>query len=214
MLLRRLVFVALGLGSVGCERAPPVASATPDATPSAVAQGRFDAGSDASASHDGGTDAGGEPHVTQRVWFAEGFVSGTAARLDLPLKWDLTGARPPGTIAAMPIRPSSVRPLATSDVARLAELLRSPTGFNDKVMKRCLMGALVGFRMTRRAPALPHGNEVVDIAIDMQCSKLFIVTGDGSSTIHHATHYDPSRAEFLELARRALPDDTELRKVR
>lgn len=144
-------------------------------------------------------------------------VRASAMPLAIPQRvWSTDEPASPGRLAGFAVR-GEERPLADADLAMLLELLRSPTGYDDRVQKRCAFGPLVGFRLVR-APATTGEprEEEVEIAIDFTCQKLFVVQGgqDGRPRTVHATHADPSRAAWLELAKASLPDDRRLARER
>jgi hypothetical protein len=144
-------------------------------------------------------------------------VRGSAMRLEIPQRvWNIDDPAKRGRLAGFDVRGKEVA-LEEAELATLLELLRSPTGYDDQVMKRCAFGPLVGFRLVR-TPATtgtPHEEEV-QISIDFRCQKLFVVQGgeDGIPRTVHATHADPSRAGWLELARKSLPSDSRLARVK
>lgn len=132
-----------------------------------------------------------------------------AARDDVPRPAD-------GRIFGYTTVPASERRLVGTDVEALAALLRAPKGFDDRIQKRCAMKTLVGFRLERSLASTSLGahTETTEMAIDFTCAKLFAVRGEGAARTVTATHFDPSRPAFLELVKRALPDDPELTKLR
>lgn len=141
-----------------------------------------------------------------------------AMRLDRPAAgWNGASPPAPGRLAGFTVRAGSERLLDEPEVTGLLERLRAPGGYDDQIAKRCAMDHLVGFRLARR-PATTGAplEDEVEIAVDFACQKLFAVRGGarGSARTVHATHFDPSRAAFLTLARRALVDDAELGKLR
>ena len=89
-----------------------------------------------------------------------------------------------------------------SQLKALVDLVQAPSGFDDDILKRCAMKDLVGFELVRSPATTGKPREdVVEIAIDLACNKLFAVRGgaNGSKRTLHATHYDPSRAGFIAL---------------
>lgn len=146
-------------------------------------------------------------------------TSATAVRLDPPdASWSATSPAKSGSLAGFADRPDTERPLDPPTVAALVALLRDPKGFDDKTAKRCSMKNLVGLRVTRNLAttgASPR-SEAVEIAIDFNCQKLFAVRGgdSGRERTVQATHFDPSRAGFASLVKKALPTDKELSSLR
>ena len=152
-----------------------------------------------------------EAPALERWGLAQGVTRATAARVDLARGvWEPGAPARADQIAGLVPRrePRAVEGDLTN---QLVERLRDAKGFDDRVLKRCLMGSMVGFRMTRSLPTTgAPREETVDVAFDLTCAKLFVVHGAGAARSVHATHFDPSRAALLALAKRALPDDAEL----
>ncbi|HET6582045.1 MAG TPA: hypothetical protein VFG69_01335 [Nannocystaceae bacterium] len=154
-------------------------------------------------------------HVGQmpRWGIATDVVRATAMRLEVHVgRWTLEQPAEAGRLAGFDVKSAKERDLAPTELATLVELLRSPTGYDDRSERRCAFGkTLVGFRLVR-APATTAAaprEEDVEIAIDFHCRKLFVVQGghDGIPRTVHATHFDPSRAAWLALAHASLPGD-------
>ena len=162
-------------------------------------------------------DASRAPFVT-RWGLAVHVIRASAMRLEKPgAGWNATAPAAPDEIAGFKVRAGTERALEEPEITSLLERLRSPDAFDDKIVKRCAMDHLVGFRVTRRpATTGDKREEVAEIAIDFTCQKLFAVYGGerGRARRVHATHFDPSRAAFLTLSRRALVDDAEIAKLR
>lgn len=115
------------------------------------------------------------------------------------------------------IRPGTERALDPTNLARLLELIAAADGYDDAIMKRCLMDHLVGFRIVREpATTGTPRSETIDVVIDLGCHKFFAgETAVGPEPpIEHATHFDPSRKAWLELVRTALPGDRELARLK
>jgi hypothetical protein len=133
-------------------------------------------------------------------------ISATIARLELPTQSFALGA--PATsdhIAGFAVKPGTERALSAELLGDLVELVVAPSGFDDKIAKRCLMTDLVGVRVVRHPPTTGAMKEdVVEIAFDQTCSKFFAVRGDASHRVEMATHYDPQRPAFLAWAKRSL----------
>ncbi len=108
-------------------------------------------------------------------------------------------------------RSGTERPLSPESITDLTVLLRSETGFDDSIVKRCRPGISVGFVLTRQ-PA-NAGEEKIELVLDFGCEKLML-TRAGSTADIHATDFGPSRSAFVALVKRSLPHDRELRKLR
>lgn len=154
-----------------------------------------------------------------RWGIAADVVRATAMRLEVHVgRWTLEQPAEEGRLAGFDVVSAKERELAPTELATLVELLRSPTGYDDRSMRRCAFGkTLVGFRLVR-APATTANaprEEEVEIAIDFHCRKLFAVQGghDGIPRTVHATHFDPSRAAWLALAHASLPDDRRVARI-
>lgn len=134
---------------------------------------------------------------------------GRAMRLDPPAPgWKGDEPASPGKVAGLAVRQKTARALDPDAMKALVRLMRDPQGFDDDIVKRCKMKDLVGFEVTRSLAAVPSGparNDIVEIAIDGTCHKLFAVRGGGAGSRRtlHATHYDPSRAGFAALIKLA-----------
>lgn len=112
-------------------------------------------------------------------------------------------------------KPRTERPLSAAQLDRLRDLLASETGFEDDIMKRCLMSDLVGFRLVREpASSGPRVEEPIELLIDLACDKLFVRGGTDAHRWDHATHFDPSHAAWRDLVRELFPGDRDLARVR
>ena len=145
-------------------------------------------------------------------------ASASVVRLELSSAGSGADAAPSADqLAGFAVRPGGERPVDATALASLLGLLRSAKGFDDDIMKRCAMKHLVGFRLTRRpaTTGIPR-EDVAELALDFNCQKLFLVRGGshGQPRRDHATHFDPSRQEFLALVKLVLPNDSELAKLR
>ena len=151
-----------------------------------------------------------------RAWAGTKLVSGVVARLALPSGkpgWDMTEPRAKGEIAGMPER-TPERPMAPQALATLGEILRKKDGYDDHVMKRCLMSRIFGFRITRElATTGPARSAELEIVMDLQCAKLFVIREDtpGKKRLVHASHFDPQREAVATLARELFPEAKDLR---
>ncbi len=113
-----------------------------------------------------------------------------------------------GTIAGLTVRRGAEAALSESTTRQLNAFLHDPAGFDDDVLKRCVMGELVGFKVMFRSAG---GAEApAEIVIDLGCHKIFAVTGDRAPRTVYASHFDPSRARGLALAKELFPKDPQL----
>jgi hypothetical protein len=137
-------------------------------------------------------------------------VKGTVLRVD-----GVALATPGSRLAGYLIRPGTERPLSSELLNELVTLVRSESGFDDSIVKRCRPGTSVGFRLFRK-PAPDSGSTngpVTELVLDFGCQKLTVAEA-GAAGNPHATYFDPSRAAFVAFVNRALPDDGELSKLR
>lgn len=153
-----------------------------------------------------------------RFGVTEDLVRATVMRTEsVPPKWDGTAAATPSTVGGLPIRAGTERPVDPADLATLVTLLRTPKNFDDQIEKRCLMQTFVGVRLVRRpASTIPTHEETADLFVDFTCMSLFIVRGgEGPKPrVVYATHYDPSRAAVVAWAKKVLPTDAEIAKLK
>lgn len=113
--------------------------------------------------------------------------------------------RPGPRVASYLVQSDTERPLASDVLAELIGLLQAPSGFDDSVIKRCIPGLSVGFRLTR-------GQEpVTELVLDFACDKLIVL--DLATDEESSTDFGPSRAAFVALAKRALPNDSEIQSL-
>lgn len=115
------------------------------------------------------------------------------------------------------IRRGTERALDPANLAKLRELIAAADGYDDQIMRRCLMDHLVGFRIVRAPASTGTAKaETIELVIDLGCHKFFAAeVGVGREPpFEHATHFDPSRKGWLELVRAALPDDRELARLK
>jgi len=151
--------------------------------------------------------------ATPRLFAAANVTRARATRATLPIKWDPEAARDQARFAGLsPTGPT--RDLDEAARARLTELLASASGYDDDIRKRCAMGPLVAFRLTKTlaTTGAPREGEV-DVAIDFTCQKIFVMwdEGPGGRRAVHGSHFDPSRAGFLALAKGVFPQSADLR---
>lgn len=154
-----------------------------------------------------------------RWGLATKIVRATLQRTDLPPRFGPTPAtRDPSRIAGFVAR-GTPRDLDAAALDALRALLRDEKGYDDAIAKRCKTQTHVGLRVFRVPDTTAAREETipdeVEIAVDFRCQKLFAAFGGerGGERVVHATHFDPSRAGWLSLARAALPDDAELART-
>lgn len=152
----------------------------------------------------GGAD---DMQANDRHWAAKSTKKGSIARLELPIKWDATTAPSATTIAGMTIE-GNEQPLDDETRMALAGALDSTTGYDDRIAKRCAMGKLVGFKLTRTLPTTSDQakEQTNEIAVDFTCQKIFISRGDHAPRLVHASHFDPSRPAFVAIAKKYFAD--------
>lgn len=123
----------------------------------------------------------------------------------------------PGTRLAGYLVPrgTTKRSLGADDVAALIALVRSDTGFDDSITKRCRPGTSVGFELSRKAPAGggPEAGPATQLVLDFGCAKMTAVDTAEPADLH-ATYFDPSRSAFVAFVKRVLPGDSEIQKLK
>ena len=144
-------------------------------------------------------------------------TTASVMRLELPgTKWNPADPQE-ASLAGFGMRRGTQSPLDHDTTDALVKALRNPHGFDDQIAKRCAVNHLVGFRLDRTLPTTgaPH-HETVDVAIDFVCQKLFVARAGagGRPPTVLATHFDPSRAAFLAIAKKALPGDGEISSLK
>jgi hypothetical protein len=105
--------------------------------------------------------------------------------------------------------------LSSELLNELVTLVRSDSGFDDSIVKRCRPGTSVGFRLLRKPPpdSGSTNEPVTELVLDFGCEKLTMAEAGATHDLH-ATYFDPSRAAFVVFVNRALPDDRELSRLR
>jgi hypothetical protein len=155
--------------------------------------------------------------LLERWGLAADAVSAAAMRLEKPgAGWNGASPAAPDRIAGFTVRAGTERPLDAATLAALLDRLRAPAGYDDRIAKRCAMDHLVGFRLTRRPASTGAAHDdIVEIAVDFTCQKLFAARGGsrGRARSVLGTHFDPSRAAFLALVKQALPGDAEIARL-
>ena len=135
-------------------------------------------------------------------------LSGTAARVDAPRRWDATAAAIPGSIVGFVVRPKTEVPLPADAIRELNDILHDRAGYNDDVARRCLMGHLVALRVLVKDAS---GAEVpAEIAFEMTCNRILVVVGSAAPRTVFGSYFDPSRARVLNVLRPLFPKDKEL----
>lgn len=211
-----LAVLAAGLVSA-CDPSPPVAAPasahpiTGASAPPAVTSSATPPPPPPTASASAAAPLASPPEEPWRVAISSDLKGAAVMRLERPRGlWDGAAPPSPSILAGFAIRKGSERPLSAAEVARLGTWLTAPAGFDDLVAKRCAMENLVGFRLTRGGES---GEEQVEVAVDFNCQKIFAVRGAGARRKVHGSHFDASRAEILDLVKKALPADTEVQKI-
>lgn len=144
-------------------------------------------------------------------------ISARVMRLELPAASVNPADPAPASLTGFGIKRGTGIPVDRDVIDGLVKALRNPRGFDDQIQKRCLMSHMVGFRLRRSLATTGDPREQdVDVSMDFTCQKLFVAragTGAKPPSVH-ATHFDPSRATFLALVKKALPDDAEIRGLK
>jgi len=158
-----------------------------------------------------------DPAAIERIAASTTVTKITAMAVSLTPKWEGTDQTPGAFAGGLKVTAGSQRTLDAATQQAFVETLRAPKGYDDQVARRCLMGKLVGFRVERTLASSSGTAETatVDIAMDFTCHKIFFVRDGEGRGVHvaAATHFDPLRSPFLAIAKKALPDDAELRKI-
>lgn len=158
-----------------------------------------------------------DPNLAARGWAALDITAVRAVRLDGPIaNWQPSMSRAMGKLLGLPIRVGSERTLDTGQRERLATLLSHPTGYNDRIVKRCRMEHMLGFVITHTLPstaAAPRSQEV-EVALDSSCHKIFIGRGELAPRALHSSHFDALRGEYLALVKSVFVGDAEIAALR
>ena len=135
---------------------------------------------------------------------------GTVMRVD-----GVALAAPGPRLAGYRIRPGTERPLRTELLNEFVTLVRSDSGFDDSILRRCPPGTSIGFRLFRKTPSGSGStNEsVTELVLDFGCARLMMAEA-GATDNPYSTFFDPSRTAFVALVNRALPKDRELSRLR
>ncbi|MBN1611643.1 MAG: hypothetical protein JW940_33720 [Polyangiaceae bacterium] len=115
-------------------------------------------------------------------------------------------------VAGFRVRAEPEQPVAAEVLTGLATWLRSSSGFNDKVVRRCARKHMVGFVL--QGATMPGSTGATEMAADFACNSLIVVRTEQRGRIETWSHFDASRSELLALVRRALPQDQELAALR
>lgn len=126
----------------------------------------------------------------------------------------IAGSREPGSreFAGRSVRVASEVALTPDLTQRFVELMRSDQGFDDSVVSRCAPGVGVGFALARAAGATRQLGPVTEVILDFGCLRLIVGAPIGAGV--HATSFQPSRTAFVELAKRALPHDDQIQRLK
>ena len=60
---------------------------------------------------------------------------------------------------------------------------------------------------------LPQLRETTEIALDLGCRAIVVVNHEGAKRPTTRTYFDPSRAELVSWAKRALPNDADIARA-
>jgi hypothetical protein len=115
-------------------------------------------------------------------------------------------------VACFRVEGGSEQPVAAEVLADLVKWLRSSSGFNDEVVRRCAREHMVG--LVLEGPAMPWSTGATYIAADFACNSLGVFRFEGRGTVETWSYFDASRSELLALVQRAMPRDQELAKLR
>ena len=151
------------------------------------------------------------PASARELWrwrASEGVQSGQVFRLE-PLVDDKLNEGPPNYISGFGVSKDSGQPLSSGLLVEIAAWLRSKDGFvSYEVHERCMQGHLVGLLLALATPrAEPR---TAEIALNLACNSAFITVSDARGRVTLVSHFDPSWATVVSIARRALPLDAEL----
>lgn len=130
------------------------------------------------------------------------------------LRVDGAGVHAPGPrLADYRIRPGTEQPLRENLLQELVKLVRAADGFDDSIHKRCRPGVSVGFRLVHMAAEGATAPPPSELVLDFGCNKL-VVGNASADPAARASYFDPSRAAFMGLSKRALPSDPEIGRLR
>jgi hypothetical protein len=147
-----------------------------------------------------------KPRALPRWSAAFGVDAGDAMRVDVANE-----APKAAMLGRYVPRATTRRPLSAAAAQRLIALLRSNEGIEDDVIKRCQPGVMVGFELRSSARDVPGPAPQSTVVLDFGCSALH-VRGIGSDPIA-TSYFDALYADFVALAREALPDDEQVAKL-
>jgi hypothetical protein len=183
---RIVVLVSVALGCTRTEHAPVEASAA--AVPAVIA---------APPAPSAPARLAGEPLARWKL--TEGAVSGAIFRAH-SAGTAIPGARILGYLVDARAGES---PLLAASLRELVSHLRSPDGFDDTKIRRCMSGVSVGVRIARE-------NATTEMVIDFGCDRLRIAGAAAENADMHVSQIDPSRSAFVHFVRGALPQDPAL----
>jgi len=158
-----------------------------------------------------------DPPALDRWALATNIASASVVRLDnaSAAHADTSAPASPGHVAGFATK-GAEHPLDSSvALGALRAFLQDGRGFDDKIMKRCAMGPMVGVRLERDLPSTAAARrQTVEIAMDFSCNKLFAAFGEGSHRVTLASHFDPSHRAAVTWAKAVFPGDAEIAKLR
>lgn len=214
----------LALGACARPSAAPGESGRPDAAPSAtgsVSVRSPEPAADAAAPPAPEPPAGLTSPGRDRWLAARDAKRATVARADQPINWDADEPvdTHPDRFAGLKLRKGTTRELSPSELARFAELLRDPKGFNDDIRRRCVKGRFLAFRLSPLDHQLVGMSApITDVMIDFDCGSIWVVSEESGDHSRRRTvtdgYIDPSFAAFRDFARALFPGDRDLATVR
>lgn len=150
------------------------------------------------------------PPAARRQRATAGIVAGTAIRVN-----GVAAMTPGVRLAGYLIRPGIRRALSAEQLAALVGLVRSGTGFDDSITRRCRPGKSVGFELVRKSPTSgdPPDAPVTELVLDFGCNKLAAADAGEPAEVH-TSYFAPSRGAFVAFVKRVLPDDREILQLR
>ena len=120
------------------------------------------------------------------------------------------GAHASDRVAGFRVTPNSSHQVPDDIKTDLSNWLRGKGAFNDKVVRRCARGTMVGVVLVH---ALPTVEETSELAIDFKCNSLVVFRARDGRNALTASFFDASREQLLTIVRRAFPADAELNRL-
>lgn len=142
---------------------------------------------------------------------ASDIENGTVARLEPRAPRGGTAAAGE-TIAGVRVRAGSPHPVPAELLAELGSWLRAADGFDDRIERRCSPGMTFGLILARKP--LPDLRETTEMAIDLGCRSLTLVTQEDSTRVTAHSYFDPSRSQIVSWIKRAFPSDADMARAR